>query len=51
MIAGIQKSITKVRSFASRVSANLAFVPAASQDTQYLLKQVNLDAAVTQLAD
>jgi hypothetical protein len=38
MIAGIQKSITKVRAFASRdASANLAFVPAASQDTQYLL--------------
>jgi hypothetical protein len=40
MLAGIQKSITKVRAFASRdASANLAFVPAASQDTQYLWRK------------
>jgi hypothetical protein len=38
---------TKVRHSPQEISANLAFVPAASQDTQYLLKQVNLDAAVT----
>jgi len=51
MLAGIQKSFTKVRSFASRdVTANSAFIPAMSQDTQYMIEAGNsLDAAGTEI--
>jgi hypothetical protein len=49
MIAGIQNQLLKSTVIRlKRSSANLAFVPAASQDTQYLLEAgQSLDAAVT----